>query len=142
METFKPFLWPDHNIGKRESRRIREDQNALYNAFHKQRAECQQFRALLVRVLGFEQRLRASLSDGGHALADEIRASLKNLGTLPVPGAPNPTNSVNEDLIHALAECVRALAYREKRQDETEHTALSPSLTLSHARHVLAKHQA
>lgn len=27
-----PFLWPDHVIGKRESRAIREAQNALYNS--------------------------------------------------------------------------------------------------------------
>ena len=26
------FLWPDHNIGKRESRRILEAHNALYNS--------------------------------------------------------------------------------------------------------------
>lgn len=26
--------WPDHNIGKRESRRIRDAHNALYNDFH------------------------------------------------------------------------------------------------------------
>lgn len=26
------FHWPDHNIGKRESRRIREEHNALYNS--------------------------------------------------------------------------------------------------------------
>lgn len=28
------FLWPDHNIGKRESRAIREAHNALYNDYH------------------------------------------------------------------------------------------------------------
>ena len=27
----KSFLWPDHNIGKRESRRIREEHNAAIN---------------------------------------------------------------------------------------------------------------
>lgn len=26
------WLWPDHNIGKRESRRLREEHNALYNS--------------------------------------------------------------------------------------------------------------
>lgn len=31
---FRPFLWPDHVIGKRESRRIRDDHNALYNSHH------------------------------------------------------------------------------------------------------------
>jgi hypothetical protein len=29
-----PFLWPDHVIGKRESRAIREAQNTLYNSHH------------------------------------------------------------------------------------------------------------
>ena len=29
---FTAFHWPDHVIGKRESRRIREDHNALYNS--------------------------------------------------------------------------------------------------------------
>lgn len=28
----KPFLWPDHVIGKAESRRIREEHNAAINA--------------------------------------------------------------------------------------------------------------
>jgi hypothetical protein len=28
------FHWPDHTIGKRESRYIREAHNALYNDFH------------------------------------------------------------------------------------------------------------
>ena len=28
----KPFLWPDRIIGKRESRRIREEHNAAINA--------------------------------------------------------------------------------------------------------------
>lgn len=30
-----PILWPDHNIGKRESRRIRNEQNALYNDYRR-----------------------------------------------------------------------------------------------------------
>ena len=29
---FSAWLWPDHNIGKRESRRLRDDHNALYNS--------------------------------------------------------------------------------------------------------------
>ena len=29
---FSAFLWPDHVIGKRESRRIRDEHNALYNS--------------------------------------------------------------------------------------------------------------
>ena len=32
--THKAFLWPDHAIGKRESRTIREEHNELYNAYH------------------------------------------------------------------------------------------------------------
>lgn len=31
-EKFTAFHWPDHNIGKRESRRIREEHNALFNS--------------------------------------------------------------------------------------------------------------
>ena len=30
--SFHAFHWPDHNIGKRESRRIREEHNALFNS--------------------------------------------------------------------------------------------------------------
>lgn len=33
MKTFKSWLWPDHVIGKRESRRLREEHNALLNEF-------------------------------------------------------------------------------------------------------------
>ncbi|MDO8705375.1 MAG: hypothetical protein Q7J84_10560 [Sulfuricaulis sp.] len=29
---FSAFLWPDRVIGKRESRRIRDEHNALYNS--------------------------------------------------------------------------------------------------------------
>jgi len=29
---FKSWHWPDHNIGKRESRRLRDEHNALYNS--------------------------------------------------------------------------------------------------------------
>lgn len=29
---FAAFHWPDHVIGKRESRRIRDEHNALYNS--------------------------------------------------------------------------------------------------------------
>lgn len=28
----RAWLWPDHVIGKRESRRLREEHNALYNS--------------------------------------------------------------------------------------------------------------
>jgi hypothetical protein len=28
------WLWPDHRIGKRESRRLRDEHNATYNALH------------------------------------------------------------------------------------------------------------
>lgn len=31
MPTPKPWLWPDHVIGKRESRRLREEHNAAVN---------------------------------------------------------------------------------------------------------------
>lgn len=36
----KSFLWPDHNIGKRESRRIREEHNAAINALAEALAAC------------------------------------------------------------------------------------------------------
>ena len=29
--TARPWLWPDHSIGKRESRRLREEHNAAVN---------------------------------------------------------------------------------------------------------------
>ena len=32
LPPFHAFHWPDHNIGKRESRRIREEHNALFNS--------------------------------------------------------------------------------------------------------------
>lgn len=48
------FLWPDHNIGKRESRRIREEHNATVNQLLAERDE-------LLRVL---KRVVAE-SDGG-----------------------------------------------------------------------------
>ena len=31
---FHAFHWPDHVIGKRESRRIRDEHNALFNSHH------------------------------------------------------------------------------------------------------------
>jgi hypothetical protein len=33
--THTAFHWPDHTIGKRESRAIRESHNALYNDYHR-----------------------------------------------------------------------------------------------------------
>lgn len=33
-EQHSAFHWPDHAIGKRESRRIRNEHNALYNEYH------------------------------------------------------------------------------------------------------------
>ena len=34
MTQFQSWLWPDHTIGKRESRQLREEQNALVNAYN------------------------------------------------------------------------------------------------------------
>lgn len=34
MEKFKAWLWPDRTIGKKESRRLREEYNQLYNKCH------------------------------------------------------------------------------------------------------------
>lgn len=31
MDKLKSWLWPDHNIGKRESRRLRDEHNATVN---------------------------------------------------------------------------------------------------------------
>lgn len=39
---FSAFLWPDHVIGKRESQRIREEHNALYNSHAELLAALQQ----------------------------------------------------------------------------------------------------
>lgn len=55
LSKFKPFLWPDHVIGKRESRRIRDEHNALYNSHYRLQ---QAIKALLVAIHG-----------GGHAKA-------------------------------------------------------------------------
>lgn len=35
MQTFNAWLWPDRTIGKRESRQLREEHNALLNAYDK-----------------------------------------------------------------------------------------------------------
>ena len=43
--THTAFHWPDHNIGKRESRAIREAHNALYNDY-------KELEAALGRILG------------------------------------------------------------------------------------------
>ena len=37
MSKHHAFHWPDHNIGKRESRRIREEHNAFFNDYHELR---------------------------------------------------------------------------------------------------------
>lgn len=33
-EPHSAYLWPDHTIGKRESRALRDSHNALYNDYH------------------------------------------------------------------------------------------------------------
>jgi len=44
------ILWPDHAIGKRESRAIREAHNALYNDYHEALAALRALRPILDKV--------------------------------------------------------------------------------------------
>jgi hypothetical protein len=48
----KAILWPDHTISKRESRRIRDDYNALYNDFHEVLGALEKCAGLLWESLG------------------------------------------------------------------------------------------
>lgn len=41
MSAHHAFHWPDHVIGKRESRRIRDEHNALFNSHAELLAACQ-----------------------------------------------------------------------------------------------------
>lgn len=47
-DTFPSWQWPDHNIGKRESRRLREEHNRATNAH----AELLEASHLLLGVIG------------------------------------------------------------------------------------------
>lgn len=58
----KPWLWPDHEIGKRESRQLREDHNAVIN----------QLSQLLLLARAREQMIEAF----HNAFIDEDRDSL------------------------------------------------------------------
>jgi len=48
------FHWPDHTIGKRESRAIREAHNALYNDFHRLKEINKELVGALGRIVGGE----------------------------------------------------------------------------------------
>lgn len=68
--VFDSFLWPDHVIGKRESRTIREEHNALVNAHAALLAENAALRAALESAgIRFN-----SLALDAHAGKNTIRA--------------------------------------------------------------------
>ena len=47
MSTHESWLWPDHAIGKRESRRLRDEHNATVNSRAELLAMCQRVESWL-----------------------------------------------------------------------------------------------
>lgn len=55
-----PWLWPDHVIGKRESRRLREEHNAVVNSHDDLLAACEAAVALFSPRLGLPEDIAAN----------------------------------------------------------------------------------
>lgn len=73
MSAFKAFLWPDHVIGKRESRQIREEHNALYNSHAELLAACLEAR-------GYVESFARSMKERGfEAMAQNGEACLSSM---------------------------------------------------------------
>lgn len=67
------WLWPDHNIGKRESRRLREEHNRMANEHH-----C---------LLEIERQLDAlcnQMSAAGFVIPPNVRKAQTNLARIRV----------------------------------------------------------
>jgi hypothetical protein len=79
MQRHNAFHWPDHVIGKRESRRIREEHNALYNDYHEAIAALKTANAFITEL--YEEFLESDEERGGEEIA-EIRAAIEKAVTV------------------------------------------------------------
>lgn len=77
MNRFTSWLWPDRTIGKRESRQLREEHNALVNASAELVAACQ----AVLKGDAFDERYR-----------DLCAAAISNYGSQTPTITPHPTD--------------------------------------------------